>query len=100
LPVMELGGVGVISVVANIVPEKVRAIIDLYNSNKQQEAEKAYQGLMPLVKAMFFETNPIPVKTAMSLMGMVDLELRLPMCELEEENLNKLKAVLEDYQLI
>ncbi|MBU0951598.1 MAG: dihydrodipicolinate synthase family protein, partial [Elusimicrobia bacterium] len=63
-------------------------------------AQTLHYKLFLLVKAMFIETNPIPVKTAMGLMGLCSDELRLPMCPMEENNLAKLKRTLKDYQLI
>ena len=60
-------------------------------------ARKLHYKLLPLIKAIFIETNPIPVKTAMSLMGMIEPDLRLPMCPMSEANLEKLKKALKDY---
>ncbi len=100
LPVLSVGGEGVISVVANIVPDRVVQMIGAWNNREIERARDMYFELMPLVKAMFIETNPIPVKTAMGLMGMISPELRLPLCEMSKENLEKLKKVLRMYDLI
>ncbi len=100
LPVLSVGGEGVISVVANILPEKVVQMICAWKNKEFERALDVYFELMPLVKAMFLETNPIPVKTAMGLMGMINPELRLPLCEMSKENLEKLKKVLRSYGLI
>ncbi len=100
LPVLSVGGEGVISVVANIVPEKVVQLINAWNNREIERARDIYLDLLPLVKAMFIETNPIPVKTAMGLMGMISPELRLPLCEMGKENLDKLRKVLRSYGLV
>ena len=84
LPVMSVGGRGVISVVANIIPNQVENMVEAFENGNMEEAKEMNMRLLPLVKAMFIETNPIPVKTAMSLMGMISAEFRLPMCGIEE----------------
>ena len=100
LPVMGLGGTGVISVAANIVPKDVVALIDAFNKGDAKKAEAINAKFQPLVSALFIETNPIPVKTAMALMGLCNGALRLPMCEMEDANLAKLKDALKQYGLI
>ena len=100
LPMMELGGVGVVSVVANIVPSDVVKMIDAFNEGNKEKAQEIDAKLAPLVKSMFIETNPIPVKTAMSLLEMCSAELRLPLCEMDEENSEKLKVALNNYGLL
>ncbi len=96
LPVLTIGGVGVISVVANIVPGAVAQLVETFEGGKIKEAQALHYKLLPLVKAMFVETNPIPVKTAMGLMGLCSPELRLPLCAMSEENLAKLKKAMKD----
>lgn len=100
LPMMDLGGVGVISVVANIVPADVIAMIDAYNKGDKQTANEINAKLEPLVKSMFIETNPIPVKVAMGLLGMCSPDVRLPLCEMEADNNEKLKTALQNYGLL
>lgn len=100
LPIMELGGAGVISVVANIVPQDVAAMVEAFAAGDKVKASRLNDRLVPLVKAMFFETNPIPVKTAMELLGLCSGELRLPLCAMEEENIEKLKTALSEYGLL
>ncbi len=100
LPVLAVGGTGVISVAANIVPRDVRALVEAFLAGRHDEACKQHQRLLPLVKALFLETNPIPVKTAMGLLGMIQPELRLPLCEMSEANLGRLKRALEVYGLL
>lgn len=100
LPLMSIGGLGVISVAANIVPVDVAAMVEAFLKGDLEKARKMHYKLLPLFKALFIETNPIPVKTAMGLLGMIEPELRLPMCEMKDENLAKLKKVLKDYGLL
>lgn len=100
LPQMAIGGEGVISVVANIIPKDVKALVTAFNKGEVVEARRLHYKMLPLIKAMFIETNPIPVKTAMALMGLCGPNLRLPMCEMGPENLSKLEAALKDYKLI
>lgn len=99
-PLIMLGGRGVISVSANIVPSKVAALCRLANEGNTEEARTLHYELEPLNAAMFLETNPIPVKTALALMGKIKEEFRLPLCEMADDNKEKLKKVLKDYGLI
>ncbi len=100
VPMMKLGGSGVISVLGNIMPKEVSEVVHLMMKGKVKEAEAKQEKLIPIIKAMFLETNPIPVKTACGLMGLCPSLVRLPMCEMEPENLEKLKLVLKQYKLI
>lgn len=100
LPVLSIGGTGVISVVANIVPAKSAQMIKSFEEGKIEQAREIYYDLLPLVKAMFIETNPGPVKTAMGMMGLIKPEVRLPLCLMLPENEEKLKRILKDYKLI
>lgn len=100
LPLMGIGGSGVISVLANIVPDRVSEIVNAFLEGDIKESQKLHYHLLPLMKAMFIETNPIPVKTAMGLMGLCSSEVRMPLCEMSEANVTKLKSVLKDYGLI
>jgi 4-hydroxy-tetrahydrodipicolinate synthase len=100
LPVMAVGGKGIISVVANIVPAKVAALVDAFNAGDLKKAAQLQLDIFPLCQAMFYETNPIPVKTALSLMKKIDFEVRLPLCAMSEGNQNKLQEVMKKAQLI
>lgn len=100
LPLMAIGGKGIISVVANIVPKDVKKMVLAFEKGNIKEAQKLHYKLLPLIKAMFIETNPIPVKTAMGILKLCNPELRLPMCPMSEENLEKLKKALREYRLI
>jgi len=100
LPVLAIGGTGIISVVANIVPGDVASLVAEFEKGNLKIAQELHYKLLPLIKAVFLETNPISVKTAMGLMGLCAPDLRLPMCSMQAENLGKLKIALEDYGLI
>ena len=99
-PMLALGGTGVISVAANIIPRKVADMLDAWEAGNREEACKINLNLFSLFKNMFIETNPIPVKTAMSMMGMITEEFRLPLCSMSPDNVAKLKIVLTNYGLI
>ncbi len=100
LPVLAIGGKGVISVVNNIVPKDVSRMVADFQAGKIAEAQAAAMKLVPLVKAMFVETNPIPVKVAAYLMGLIESdELRLPLCPLAPASLAALKQALVNYGL-
>jgi 4-hydroxy-tetrahydrodipicolinate synthase len=100
LPILSIGGTGVISVVNNIVPKDVKDLVSRFKKGDISGARKLHYKLLPLIKAVFLETNPIPVKTAMGLMGMIEPDLRLPLCQMSNQNLEKLKAALKEYGLI
>ncbi|MFQ5715695.1 MAG: 4-hydroxy-tetrahydrodipicolinate synthase [Nitrospinales bacterium] len=100
LPILAIGGKGVISVTANVVPDKVARLCDLAAKNEMDPARQLHYELMKLNEAMFLETNPIPVKTALGLMGKISPELRPPMSPLSPDHLEQLKSTLRDYSLI
>jgi 4-hydroxy-tetrahydrodipicolinate synthase len=100
LPLLAIGGTGVISVVNNIAPKDVAEMVSKFKKGDIEGARKLHYKLLLLIKAVFLETNPIPVKTAMSLMGMIEPDLRLPLCPMSEVNLEKLKKALKDYGLL
>jgi 4-hydroxy-tetrahydrodipicolinate synthase len=99
-PLMALGGKGVISVVTNIVPEKMSALVSNMLAGKIDEARAQHFAIFELCQAMFVETNPVPVKAALALMGKIEMEYRLPLCEPSAASLEKLKGVLQRYGLI
>lgn len=99
-PIMTLGGKGVISVLANILPDKMKHFTELLLNKKYEEAMDLHYELYPLMKAMFIETNPIPVKTAMGLLGLCSDELRLPLTQMTPQNREKLIKILSQYRLI
>jgi len=100
LPLLSIGGTGIISVVANIVPKDVANMVKEFQKGNIKKAQAMHYKLLPLTKSMFIETNPIPVKTAMGLLGMCEPDLRLPMCEMLPENLEKLRKALKEYGLL
>lgn len=100
LPAMSVGAKGVISVTANIIPQKVSEMINLALENKWTEARKIHFEIFNLSKILFIETNPVPIKAAMSLAGKCSDELRSPLGQLKNENLNKLKIVLEKLNIL
>jgi len=100
LPILACGGKGVISVVGNIVPGKMIAMISAFTRGDNTAALALHRELLPVSNAMFIETNPIPVKTAMNAMGMSAGSLRLPMVPMGEANKSALLAVLKSNGLI
>jgi len=100
LPVLSIGGVGVISVAANIVPHNISLMVKEFRNGNVEKAREIHYKLLPLMKALFLETNPIPLKTAMGLLGMCDSQLRLPMSKMSDENTAKLKLALKQYGLL
>ncbi|MTI49539.1 4-hydroxy-tetrahydrodipicolinate synthase [Sporosalibacterium faouarense] len=99
VPLMSLGGKGVISVVANILPKDTHNMASYYLEGKIEEAKKLQLKMNGLVNALFVETNPIPVKTAMNLLGMNVGKLRLPLTEMSTSNLEILKEEMNLYGL-
>jgi len=100
LAILSVGGVGVVSVAANIVPQEVHRLVFNFLDGKIKEAQELQFFLYELIKILFIETNPIPVKAVLQLMGMIEPHLRLPLCLMSESNLLKLKAVLKKYKLV
>jgi len=100
LTLLALGGKGTISVTANIAPKDVSQMCSLWMKGQHDRARALHYKLEPLNAAMFIETNPIPVKTALAMMGRIQEEFRLPLCEMAPANREKLKKVLADLKLI
>ncbi|WDT74339.1 MAG: 4-hydroxy-tetrahydrodipicolinate synthase [Candidatus Manganitrophus sp.] len=100
LPTMAVGGKGVISVTANIAPADMAQMIEAAARGDYGRARKLHDQLYPLHQVMFVETNPIPVKAALALMGKCADEVRLPLWHMSDENLKKLKAALKRYGLL
>jgi 4-hydroxy-tetrahydrodipicolinate synthase len=99
-PVLAMGGVGIISVASNIIPGDVAELVRAFSGGDKDKAQSLNKKMLPLIEALFIETNPVPVKTAAGLMGLCSPVMRLPMCEMEEANLTKLKNALKAYGLI
>lgn len=97
LPLMAIGAVGVISVWSNIAPEKAHMLCESFFQGDLATAQKLQREALPLVDALFSEVNPIPVKTAMNLMGLEVGPLRSPLCEMSEANKAKLAEAMRNY---
>ena len=100
LPVLAIGGRGVISVVANIMPRENAELIQNWEDGDLEKAKSIFYHLFPLCQAMFFETNPVPVKTSLAFMGKISEGLRLPLAPMSVNNLERLKKVLSNYGLV
>lgn len=95
-----LGGDGVISVASHLVPRQIVQMLELIKENKIEEARAIHYKNLQIFNDIFIETNPVPVKTAMSMMGKCQEVFRLPLCEMRPENRQKLQQLLSDYQLL
>jgi 4-hydroxy-tetrahydrodipicolinate synthase len=100
LPILSIGGIGVISVLSNILPLEILSLIRAFEKGNIEEAKKIHYKFLPLINALFIETNPIPIKTAASLLGICSPEIRLPMCGMEETNKAQLEKRLRDFKLL
>ncbi len=100
LPMMAVGAKGVITVTANIAPADMSAMVAAYLAGRIEDAKRLHYKLYPLFTALFFETNPIPVKTALAAMGKIDGELRLPLSPMSTEPKEKLLRAMKDYGLL
>jgi 4-hydroxy-tetrahydrodipicolinate synthase len=100
LPLLALGGKGVISVISNVVPGDMAGMVDAFAAGDLEKARQLHYRMSPLIDALFIETNPIPVKAALAMMGKIAYELRLPLCRMAEKNEAALKKVMQDYGLI
>src|SRR5581483_9690963 len=101
LPIMSIGGKGVVSVVGNVVPRDMMALVKAFAAGKVEEAQRWHRKLFPLCRDLLgVATNPIPVKTAMKLLGRGTGELRLPMCPLDASAEAKLRQTLANYGLL
>ncbi len=100
LPMLSLGGSGVISVVSNIIPREMATLCEKWFDGDTLGCRRLHEKYLKLMKMMFCEVNPIPVKTAAEMMGLCSSEMRLPMCEMGKENREKLQNLLRQYNLI
>lgn len=100
VPIMSLGGKGVISVLSNIMPGKMHELCQLWFEGKVNESADLQLKLLKLMNVMFCEVNPIPVKTACGILGLCSDEMRLPLCEMEDANKEKLVSIMKEYELI
>ena len=100
LPLLAIGGSGVVSVIANIVPRETSELVHAALDGDWKRARELHYRLFPLARAAFLETNPIPIKEAMAMAGMIEPEFRLPMCRMSDANRERLRAILKPYGLI
>ena len=100
VPILSLGGKGVISVLSNVVPKDTHDIVALWNEGKTKESLALQLKYLDLINALFCEVNPVPVKTAMGLMGLCADEMRLPLCEMEDSNKERLATALRNHGII
>src|SRR3989338_6001425 len=100
LPLMALGGKGVISVASNIIPNEMHKLTELALNGDWEQAKELHFKLLPLFKGIFIETNPIPIKAALAMKGIIQENYRLPMCEMKEENREKLRRMLNELKVI
>jgi 4-hydroxy-tetrahydrodipicolinate synthase len=99
-PVLAIGGAGYVSATGNLMPKEVASLYDLTAAGKWQEAQDLHYQMMNLNDAIFMEINPVPVKTALGMMGKISPEVRLPLSPLSEANCEKLRKILINYKLI
>ena len=97
VPIMSLGGKGVISVLSNVAPKETHDIVRYYLDGKVKESLDLQLKALPLVEALFCEVNPIPVKKAVELMGKCNGKLRMPLSTMEDANALKLKNAMADF---
>ncbi|MCW5849636.1 MAG: 4-hydroxy-tetrahydrodipicolinate synthase [Anaerolineae bacterium] len=99
-PLLAIGGAGYVSATGNVLPREVARLWDLVRADRWREAQDLHYWLMAMNDAVFFETNPVPMKTALGLMGRISPEVRLPLAPLSDANLARLKAVMTQYGLL
>jgi 4-hydroxy-tetrahydrodipicolinate synthase len=100
LPTLSIGGVGVISVLANIMPREVSQLIDFFQKGKLEEARAIHYRVLSLTKSLFVETNPSPVKKALSLLGMIEADVRLPLCQVSTSNATLIEKEMRSVGLL
>lgn len=100
LPLMAMGGAGIISVVSNVAAADMAGLVDACFAGDWAKARELHYKMSPLIDALFIEVNPIPVKAALALMGKIECEYRLPLCKMSDGNFEKLKNIMTRYGLI
>jgi len=99
-PLLCLGGHGIISVISNIAPKDMAALVDAFAAGDLQKAKNLHYRMAPLVDSLFIETNPTPVKAALAMMGKIEYEVRLPLAKMSEANYEKLRKIMINYGLL
>lgn len=100
LPLLAIGGAGIISVISNVAPADMAGLVDAFEAGDMIRARVLHNKMSELIETLFIEVNPIPVKAALALMGKIEYEYRLPLCKMAEANFEKLKKVMINYGLI
>jgi 4-hydroxy-tetrahydrodipicolinate synthase len=100
LPFLSAGGVGVISVASNLIPREISDFVRSWRAGRSQEAMDAHRRFYRLFKDLFIEPNPVPIKYALSLKGVLSSEVRLPLCEMSDSNKEKLRSTLSTLKLL
>jgi 4-hydroxy-tetrahydrodipicolinate synthase len=100
IPFMAVGAVGVISVASNLIPREIGDLVRAFETGKTDAARKLHTKFYPLIKDIFIEPNPVPIKTALAWAGRMSPDVRLPLCEMSEANAKKLRATLESLGII
>jgi len=100
LPLLAIGGHGVVSVIANILPRETAEMVHAALEGDFKRARELHYRLFSMARAAFLETNPIPIKEAMAMAGMIEPEFRLPMCRMGEANRETLRGILKSYALV
>lgn len=100
LPLISIGGKGIISVASNIVPEDMSALVDAALEGNMATAGALHKKMSPLFDVLFIEVNPTPVKAALAMMGKIQYEYRLPLCKMAQANYEKVARVMKNYGLI
>lgn len=99
-PILAIGGAGYISATANLLPRETAQVYELVKAGKWEEARELHYHMLPLNDAIFFEINPVPIKTGLAWMGKIQFEVRLPLCEMSAQNLERLRKVMQSYNLV
>ncbi|MEQ8162570.1 MAG: 4-hydroxy-tetrahydrodipicolinate synthase [Smithellaceae bacterium] len=100
LPLLAMGGAGIISVISNVAPADMAGLVDAFAAKDFAKAKELHHKMSPLIESLFIEVNPTPVKAALALMGKIQYEYRLPLCKMSDANLEKLRKVMVNYGLI
>ena len=100
LPFLAVGAVGVVSVASNIIPKQIKQMVDAFRAGRVTEALDLHLFYFPLFKDLFIESNPIPIKAALALMGRIQAEYRLPLCPMSAPHLDSLKSTLQRTKVI
>lgn len=99
-PILAIGGAGFLSATANLLPRETANVYNLVQAGKWEEARELHYHMLPLNDAIFYEINPVPIKTGLAWMGKLNFEVRLPLCEMSAANQQRLRTVMQQYNLV